>query len=61
MLIERARTTQSRATFPRRRKSCIYALADYTSLEFCDRGQHVHLQATGWIAFARVDPLRRGD
>ncbi len=39
----------------------IDALAYHASLELGHCGENVHLQATGWIAFACVDPLRRGD
>ncbi len=59
--MERTRATEERSAFAGCCQTCIDALAYHASLKFGDRGENMHLQATGRIAFACVDPLRRGD
>ena len=59
--MERARATEYRSAFARCCQPGIDALAYHASLEFGHGSQNMHLQATGGIAFACVDPLRCGD
>jgi len=59
--MERARTTEYRSAFARCCQARIDALAYHASLKLSHRSENMHLQATGRITFARVDPLRRGD
>jgi hypothetical protein len=59
--MERARATEYRSAFARCRQTGIDTLAYDASLELGHCSKNVHLQATGRIAFARVNPLRCGD
>jgi hypothetical protein len=59
--MERARATEYRPAFARCCQAGIDALAYDASLKFGHRSENMHLQATGRIALACVDPLRRGD
>jgi hypothetical protein len=59
--MERTRATEYRSAFARRCQACVDTLAYHAALKLCDRSENMHLQPTGWVAFACVDPLRRGD
>src|SRR5260370_32193528 len=56
--MERARATEYRSAFARYCQTCVDTLAYHASLKFGHCSQNMHLQATGRIAFACVDPLR---
>src|SRR5260370_12031969 len=59
--IECTRPTEYRSAFTRCCQAGIDALAYHASLELGYCSENMHLQATCRIAFACVDPLRRGD
>src|SRR6266480_6329735 len=59
--MERARPTEYRSAFAGCCQTCIDTFTYHASLKFGHRSKNVHLQATGRIALACVDPLRRGN
>src|SRR5260370_12847713 len=59
--MECARATEYRSAFTRCCQAGIDALPYYASLKLSHSSKNVHLEATGRIAFACVDPLRRRD